>query len=940
MRFGNKIFLTFMVFFAVGLVATHLMRSFGIPGTSHRGTLQEEEQHILNDLRLCAEFKIAHVREFLGERQHDLTVAAKNIAVQESLEYLSDSRLTQDFTAHGIRMTQWGQALYQTIVRLQGSHPRYRDIAVWEGSTGRIFIASEGSVVIEGMPVELMVRQQADQNIQEFIEFYVSPITRTHYLVLSRRLMPADATPNASRQPLFVSVFLEVEEVLSRLLAAEYGDAHPPETILVDTRLQIVAHYRAPASEPGERLLPVLRKVMGNHQEINGIDRDAGGNRLLVAARYFEVNKDTGLGLAVLRDYRDVLATLWRRNIVNIGIGLLGTIFLLGVSLLVTRPFIRPLLDLSQIAQNVRRGDLSTRARVKSRDEVGVLARTFNDMLDSLESSHRELESRVEQRTEQLSGLNRQLQVEIEERRDAERQVQESRDSYQRIADNVPGVLYQLVQNKDGTMFFPFIAEGCRVVFGVSADEIRQDPYKLLGFINPDDRPGFYLSLRHSAETLQKWTWESKLTVREEDVWVRCIAQPQRQANGDTVWDGLIIDITEPKRLLLELGQTNSVLNAIFEGTTDALYAKNDQRQYIRINSAGATMLGKLPGEIIGHTDDDFLSAEQASRVEEVDCFVLTHDEPVTFEEQLSVCGEERFFLTTKNTYHDELGNVIGLIGIRRDITERKKAEERHRSLAVTAATAEVEHRKAEELKAAYDQLKYMQTQLVEAEKLSGIGQLAAGVAHELNSPLAGLLSLLRMYHKKEQADTQTQDDFAIMLEACEHMARIVRDLTSFARQSKGEIALLSMNDVIQSTLRFGHILLTKNKIKVVSDYAAQLGHIQGNKSQLQQVVLNIISNARDAMPDGGTFTIRTYMEQDPERVVAEFTDTGCGMSEDVQQRIFEPFFTTKGPGRGVGLGMSVSHGIITDHNGEISVASALQQGTTFRISLPVGKAV
>jgi len=195
------------------------------------------------------------------------------------------------------------------------------------------------------------------------------------------------------------------------------------------------------------------------------------------------------------------------------------------------------------------------------------------------------------------------------------------------------------------------------------------------------------------------------------------------------------------------------------------------------------------------------------------------------------------------------------------------------------------------------------------------------------------------MYHKKEQADTQTQDDFAIMLEACEHMARIVRDLTSFARQSKGEIALLSMNDVIQSTLRFGHILLTKNKIKVVSDYAAQLGHIQGNKSQLQQVVLNIISNARDAMPDGGTFTIRTYMEQDPERVSAEFTDTGCGMSEDVRQRIFEPFFTTKGPGRGVGLGMSVSHGIITDHNGEIIVASALRQGTTFRISLPVGKA-
>ncbi len=243
-------------------------------------------------------------------------------------------------------------------------------------------------------------------------------------------------------------------------------------------------------------------------------------------------------------------------------------------------------------------------------------------------------------------------------------------------------------------------------------------------------------------------------------------------------------------------------------------------------------------------------------------------------------------------------GELVGVIGVARDVRELKK----------------------------------LQLQLIQAEKLVGVGQLAAGVAHELNTPLAGLLGLLRVYKKGVSQDSQADKDLNLMVDAAEHMAHVVRDLTAFARQSKSEFEELDLNDVIESTLSFSSRQLIVKNIKMTKKYTSNLLKILGDKSQLQQVVLNMITNARDAIIDGGEFTIKTRNSKQGGKVVMEFIDTGIGIKKENISRIFDPFFTTKKPGKGAGLGLSVAHGIIKAHGAEIMLETHLERGTKFKI--------
>jgi len=229
--------------------------------------------------------------------------------------------------------------------------------------------------------------------------------------------------------------------------------------------------------------------------------------------------------------------------------------------------------------------------------------------------------------------------------------------------------------------------------------------------------------------------------------------------------------------------------------------------------------------------------------------------------------------------------------------------------------------------------------QLIHSEKLSAMGQMAGGLAHELNSPLAGLLPMIEKYRDKENKDSEAYNELSLMLKACKFMAKIIRDFGSFSRKSKGNFYDLNLNEVIEDTLSFSSGRLKQSGIKIIKEYENKLPVIQGDKTGLQQVVLNIVTNSCDAMPDGGMLTIKTFFSEDEDSVLMKFIDTGTGIKDDVLDKIFNPFFTTKGPGKGTGLGLSVSYGIINEHRGMICAESGSHGGTEFSISLPVGKA-
>jgi two-component system NtrC family sensor kinase len=226
-----------------------------------------------------------------------------------------------------------------------------------------------------------------------------------------------------------------------------------------------------------------------------------------------------------------------------------------------------------------------------------------------------------------------------------------------------------------------------------------------------------------------------------------------------------------------------------------------------------------------------------------------------------------------------------------------------------------------------------LEDQLLQAEKLSSIGLLAAGIAHEVNTPLAGISSYTQMLLK----DTPESDERKPILEKIEKQtfraAEIVNGLLSFSRLSGGEFTALDINQLINESLALLAHQLQLNHIKVESRFDDSLPPVYGNLGKLQQVFINLFLNARDAMPSGGEIEVQTGMNDS--MIIVDISDTGAGISEENLKRIFDPFFTTKSAGRGTGLGLAVTYGIIQEHGGRIFVDSDPGKGTHFRLKLP-----
>jgi two-component system NtrC family sensor kinase len=239
-----------------------------------------------------------------------------------------------------------------------------------------------------------------------------------------------------------------------------------------------------------------------------------------------------------------------------------------------------------------------------------------------------------------------------------------------------------------------------------------------------------------------------------------------------------------------------------------------------------------------------------------------------------------------------------------------------------------IERRVAEEDK---DRL---QKQLIHADRLSTIGQLAAGVAHELNEPLGGILGFAQLAQKVPGLPNQASQDLERIITASLHTREIVKKLLIFARQMPTRRSQVDLNELVESGLYFIESRCAKEGIRLVKHLADDLLPIDADPSQMNQILVNLAVNAVQAMPHGGVLTIITVNSADG--VTLTVQDTGIGMSEEILSKIFLPFFTTKEVGQGTGLGLPVVHGIVTAHGGRISVESAPGQGSRFEIYLPI----
>lgn len=283
----------------------------------------------------------------------------------------------------------------------------------------------------------------------------------------------------------------------------------------------------------------------------------------------------------------------------------------------------------------------------------------------------------------------------------------------------------------------------------------------------------------------------------------------------------------------------------------------------------------------------------------------------------------------------DEFGRVAGSFN---DMTADLRRARAELNELIQELESKVEERSKELLAA--------RAEVAQGEKLASIGVLAAGIAHELNNPLTGVLTFTSLMRKKVLEGSEDAEDLDLVIRETKRCASIIRRLLDFAREKVPVKGFFNLNQVLEDTVRFVERPASLQKIVITMDLDPDLPQIWGDADLIKQVVMNIMVNAQQAIDGAGTIAVvtRAYIAKTSQETGKKSTpmvelaikDTGCGIPEANMQRIFDPFFTSKEVGKGTGLGLSVSYGIIKAHGGEIKVASVVGQGATFRILLPI----
>ena len=407
--------------------------------------------------------------------------------------------------------------------------------------------------------------------------------------------------------------------------------------------------------------------------------------------------------------------------------------------------------------------------------------------------------------------------------------------------------------------------------------------------------------------------------------------------------------------------------HSLVETIPQMILCKDLDGRFTFANQKFCAELGRTLEEIKGKTDLDFFPKELAEKYRQDDKNVLEKGQLIDIvEEHVTPKGEKLYVQVMKTPLYNPDGSAIGIQGIFWNVTERLRAEETLKQQNVTL------HDLAESERQAHEALKSAQSRMVETEKLASLGQLVAGVAHEINNPLAfvsnnvavlerdlkDMIALIGLYRQlagpadAERKELLTQIDHVSgqldldytlnnlpqlinrTREGLRRIERIVKDLRLFARVDEGDWNEVDLNPGIESSANMVQGYARKRGVRLVTDLAP-LPPVRCRGARVHQVVVNLLMNAIDACTPDDTVTIRTRAEPLARGVRIEVADTGSGMEPAIRERIFDPFFTTKPIGEGTGLGLSISYGIVQEQHGTIDVQSTPGEGSCFTVRLP-----
>ncbi|MBC7789381.1 MAG: PAS domain-containing protein [Anaerolineae bacterium] len=556
---------------------------------------------------------------------------------------------------------------------------------------------------------------------------------------------------------------------------------------------------------------------------------------------------------------------------------------------------------------------------------------------------------------------------------------------------------------------------------------------RLIGDVSPPDQAALALDcIRKALDTGIAQTIQYRLPIGDNTV---CFAgEIVPLPDGTVLWSAR--DVSELKKFEEALSRSYDLLNEVVEGTSDAIHMKDLKGRYVMVNSAEARLYGRTIEEMIGLTDYDLDDEHSARAITNRDLRVVTSGEPSTYEQSLTLRGQKVWFSTLKQPRRNATGEIIGLIGISRDVTQRRTAEDAMVRLAAIVESSDdaiagasldglvttwnpaaerllgysaaeiigkpimltippesrdglaetfkrilkgqhVEHPQAVRVHKDGSRVNVsitivpirsstgeilgaagftrdisaklrLEEQLRQAQKMDAVGRLAGGIAHDFNNLLAAIKVHCELLTDQLDTDCAARTDAEEISKAADRAATLTRQLLAFSRKQVLQPKILDVNQIVREMERMLSRLIGEN-ITLTTELAPNLNLVKADPGQIEQVIMNLAVNSRDAMPAGGRVTIQTSnvrvdevnSRQHPELTAGSYalltvTDTGTGMDFPTQGLIFEPFFTTKDPGKGTGLGLSTVYGIVKQSGGHISVQSELGVGTTFNIYLPL----
>lgn len=497
----------------------------------------------------------------------------------------------------------------------------------------------------------------------------------------------------------------------------------------------------------------------------------------------------------------------------------------------------------------------------------------------------------------------------VTERKKREEELKTSEEDYRRLFENVRCGVY--VSSKEGK--FLNANQALLDMLGYQSKEefLKIDIARDL-YLRPEER-------RKWQEIIERdgYVIDYEVDFKRKDgspISVLHTGHVRYDREGEVVgYEGINVDQSQRKEMEQELKEAHDFLNKVIQSSPNAIMATDMKGDIIVWNKAAEETLGYKAQEVIGKMNISRIYPEgmakqvmQMMRSPGYGGIGRCRSYPMVYVRRDGEVVEGNL---SAALLYDARGKEIASVGIFVDLKE----------------TLKMEHK-----------LRETQEKLLQSEKLAAMGRLTSQIAHELNNPLYGIMNTLELLKTEISPESKRRKVLDMALSETERLTELLHKMLRFSKPDEEERQPTDVNTILDEILLLVRKQLQENSIRASTSFGHDLGKVYASRNRLRQVFLNMISNARHAMPDGGTLTIETMARRD--NILIEITDTGTGIKEENLDRIFDPFFTTKDSAKDVGVGLSVCQGFVEEHGGDIRVSSKWGSGTTFTISLPIHK--